>query len=178
MAQPLPTRKAAVATFNGDFYEFITLSGYGRMTADPQGLRLILAPDRANEQLGMAARACLAKSRWLDTPEKRGDLFHPERIAQGAKVWQQSILARYSYKSKAAIFRQMRWVDIDEKLRCLELTPSCNDRGKNFTTDGITPDLVIHLPLEVNVFSLGAALREAFRRCRGAGAAVPPDEAS
>lgn len=173
MVAPLPPRKSAAAKFNGDFFEIVTLSGYGRLTADPLGLRLQLAPDVADQQLGEAARDCLAKSRFLDTPEKRGDLFHRDRIAAQAAAWESLIMERYKYKSKAAIYRNMRWVDVDEINDQIELTPSFNDRGKVATAEGITPDMHILLPSDVSVIALGAALREAFRRCRGPGAHVP-----
>lgn len=173
MVVPLSPRKSAAAKFNGDFYEVVTLSGYGRLTADPLGLRRQLEPNASDLQLGEAVRECLAKSRFLDTPEKRGDLFHRDRMTAAAAAWETSIMERYKYKSKAAIYRMMRWVDVDEVNNQIEVTPSFNDRGKVFTAEGIAPEMRIQLPSDASATAVGAALREAFRRCRGPGAEVP-----
>ncbi|MFO1496584.1 MAG: contact-dependent growth inhibition system immunity protein [Lysobacterales bacterium] len=166
-------RQSASASFYGDFFYIVTLSGFGRVVPDPEGASGFLPPGASDQELGELTGRCLAMSRVLDTRDKRGDLFDADRLKTASTKWETEVMAIYGYKSSSAIYRWRRSVGVECEHGRIELTPRFNDRGKRFTGEGIDKSQHILLPVDIDAARLGAWLREAFRRCRGSGADVP-----
>lgn len=159
--------KKARISLNQDFILVETSSGWGRYTADPQGLEIYLKPDVGNIELGQAVLDALAKSRAVHSKDDL-DLFDWRKIEARYQAWIEQVKQRYGYKTKRAMFKEMMScrIELNPKRNRLELVPLIHNRLEGWTRekdDGIE-DIVI--PATSTPEQIGAALRLAFSRCR------------
>jgi len=178
----------AFALWNGDFYILETYSGYrGANRRDPNGAQHFLAPNENDEVLGLALLDALAKSRWvLATPrvgsvypegvEFDSDLYDYKKTGEHYAIWVKTVMDRYAYKTKKALFESMMSCGVEEKEGVITIRPSHHVKleawgGKE---EGVE-DVVI--PSDSTPAEIGAALRLAFSRCTGAGGLYPPPSA-
>lgn len=167
------------AVCNDKFVCVQTYSGYGGGTnADLKGKLNFLAPNASDEEFGKALLDALAHSRFV-LPEPRTDAWiHPDvefdleltdykLVASRYATWIGTLMERYGYKTKRALFKDMRKCSIDMKCGVITISPSHHEKPEAWGRtkgDGIE-DVVI--PAESTPAEIGAALRLAFSRCTG-----------
>lgn len=156
--------KNANAVFNGDFFFISTYSGYRMLGRDPKGAQHYLEPDASDETLGAAVLDALDRSRFLSI-EEADDFFNLKRSQERYEEWKRSVMARYGYKTKRALFKDMMSCSIQMAGDSIKVSPTDHDRldgwaGKN--AEG-TEDVVI--PASSSAAEVGTALRVAFSRC-------------
>lgn len=157
-------QKWASAYFNGDFIAVSTRSGYRGTARDPQGCETHLSPDASNETLGRSVLDAVACSRFLKLDEI-DDFFNLERTTLAYTKWVASLLERYKYKTRRALFKSMALCHITVTTGTLEIAPMRHEKLEAWSgkrNDGVDNIL---LPLERPPEEIGKALRIAFSRC-------------
>ena len=156
--------KNANAKFNGDFFFISTYSGYRMLGRDPAGAQHYLEPGADDAALGAAVLDALVRSRFLSI-EEANEFFNLERSKERYEEWKRSVMERYGYKTKRALFGDMASCDIQMVGENMTLVPTNHDRLEGWgreKSDGIE-DVVI--PANSSAAEVGAALRLAFSRC-------------
>jgi len=156
--------KQAAALFNGDFILVETYSGHRSSRFDPHGAQHLLAPEAGDETLGAAILDALSRSRFLPLEDAR-PFLDPQRVRQEYAAWTQSLMTRYRYKTKRALFGDMIRCGIQMAADIITIKPARHDRLEGWGRtlgDGIE-DVVI--PDGSTAADVGAALRLGFSRC-------------
>lgn len=167
----------AGAKFNGDFFCIETRSGYrGGSELDYKGKQHLLPSDASDETLGIAVVDALAHSRFVLGAPRAGSSYPPnvefdmelydynksnERYAQ----WIKNLMARYGYKTKRALFKNMHSCSIKSCQGIMNFHPWHHERLEGWSRakdDGIE-DVII--PADSTPVEIGAALKLAFSRC-------------
>src|SRR5687767_5276370 len=112
----------AGAVSNGDFVCVETYSGYRSSQSDPKGKQYLLSPDVSDQELGAAVLDALAHSRFV-TPQEDLDLFECDSLVLRYKEWVQSVMKKYRYKSKRAMFKNMKNCSIEKREGIIEISP-------------------------------------------------------
>ena len=166
----------AAAQINKDFISVETYSGYRSTQADPKGVEHFLSPDVDDNELGLAVLDALAHSRFV-LPEPRKDVWiHPEATfdmelydldlhLQRYDQWVASILKRYGYKTKRALFKDMKKCSIEKQNDLITISPSHHDKLEGWSGDGFTKTDNEVIPANSSPAEVGAALRLVFSRC-------------
>ena len=165
-------RRCAGAYFNGDFFEIDTQSGYRMFTADPLYEGIILAPNASNSELGDAVKTCLRQSRFLPTPELRGDLLVATRYVKAAEEWAAKMVLQFKYKNKTALYNKMHTCEIEELDSIISIASNIHDKLMNWTATREMEASKITVPSNSSAEELGAALRAGFKACSGRGSDV------
>ena len=165
-------RRCAGAYFNGDFFEIKTQSGYVMFAADPLYEGIVLAPNASNSELGEAIKTCLRQSRFLPTPELRGDLLLATRNVKAAEEWGAKRMLQFKYKNKTALYNKMHTCEIEELDDVISIASNIHDKLMNWTATRDMEASKITVPSNSSVDELGAALRAGFKACSGRGAEV------
>lgn len=165
----------AGAIYNGDFICVETYSGYRSSRSDPKGTQHLLIPDVSCEVLGVALLDALAHSRFV-LPEPRSDVWvHPEaefdsdlydykRGIERYAEWTKALMKRYGYKTKRALFKNMKSCNIESQNGTITIRPSYHEKLEMWSGDGISKDDYVVIPAS-SPAEIGAALRLAFSRC-------------
>lgn len=168
---------SAHAIENGDFICIETYSGYrGGTHADPKGASHLLPPDTTDAQLGEALVDALARSRFvLPAPRKDiwthpdvtfdRDLYDHEQVQARYRQWTSCLMARYGYKTKRALFKNMKNCSIELDGDVITICPSFHEKLETWSGEGITEEDYAILPANSSPSEIGAALRLAFSRC-------------
>lgn len=166
----------AEAGTNGDFIYVKTCSGYRSFRADPLGVEYYTRPDIADVELGSAVLDALTHSRFV-LPQYRADVWqHPDVIfdkelynrdatADRYREWVSRLQKSYGYKTKRALFKDMKTCDIECKVGGIIVRPRHHEKLELWTGKGISESDCFHVPLESDPSVIGATLRLGFNRC-------------
>lgn len=159
-------RPAASAHSNGDFILVESYSGLGRMQLDSEAPQFHLPMGSADLDAGRAVLEALSNSRQISMDEIP-QFFDLDRTNRVYKEWILDLIVRYGYKTKRALFKDMKSVSIrlNPSQTIMTLAPSHHDRLESWIrtkSDGIE-DVVV--PADSSPAEIGAALRLAFSRC-------------
>lgn len=167
----------ARALFNGDFICVETWSGYrGVDQLDDKGKQHLLVPDASDEVLGTAVLDAMAHSRFV-LPAPRTDVWiHPEvefdmelydykKSIERYAAWTKALMERYGYKTKRALFKEMKSCSIESKNGVIDIRPKHHEKLEGWSGEGITEEDHIKLAANSSAAEIGAALRLAFSRC-------------
>ena len=150
---------------NQDFIEVETFSGYSRRTSDPDGIQILLPLDVSDKELGQATLLALSKSRIIDVSEI-GTFFNIDNVMKRYDAWVADLMAKYNYKTKRALFKNMMrcYVEISDGI--LTISPSWHEKLEAWSGEGISDDDKVVLSVKSTTEEIGAGLRLAFSRCR------------
>ena len=160
----VPKKSWADTKINDDFICIRTASGYRSASPDYRGRQDFLPPNADDEVIGHTLIDALAQSKFLD-PMKNNDFFDSESVAQRYAEWVRAVMERYGYKTKRAMFKNMKSCRVECHNNVIMVKPSNHVKLEAWgreKSDGIE-DVVISAnssPREI-----GAALRLAFERC-------------
>ncbi|TDG02328.1 DUF1436 family protein [Paraburkholderia guartelaensis] len=157
-------KSRVTAKSNEKFICLVPQSGYRLAMAEPMAAEYVFAPDTHDDVLGEAVRSALAESRFLSLDEA-----NVLRLTADSRYveWVRSLTDRYGYRSKQALFKNMRSCSIVITGSELVLSPSHHDKLDSWSRakgDGIED---VTLPFDSPPIDIGAALRLAFSRCTG-----------
>lgn len=147
---------------NERFICIVPQSGYRLALADPRATECILPPDAPDDLLGEAVNRGLAESRFLSLEEANAMRATADSRYQ---EWVASLMGRYGFKTKSALFKNMKSCSVMRFNGNLVVVPSHHDRADSWSRskdDGIE-DVVI--AADSTVADIGAALRLGFGRC-------------
>jgi hypothetical protein len=168
----------AQAICNSKFICVETYSGYGSgNTRDPKGRQIFLALDASDEVLGKAVLDALALSRCFVLGAPRSDVqLHPEvefdmdlydyKLSIERNIaWIKHLMDRYGFKTKRALFKDMKNCGIERVEGVVTFSPSRHEtlEGWRRTKEDAFEDVVT--PADSPPAEIGAALRLAFSRC-------------
>jgi len=123
------------AGVNKDFIYVKSYSGYRSSRADPLGVEHHASPEIIDQELGVMVLDALAHSR-IVLPKPREDVWiHPEATfdmdlydydltSQRYDHWVSSTLEHYGYKTKRALFKDMKKCSIESKMGQITIRPS------------------------------------------------------
>ena len=157
----------AVVSFNGDFFEFTTMSNGGLRYGEPSVAPHYLAPDSDDSSLGQILRNALKASKQVSAEEFQ-KIFNSGIIQKRAKENEAWMMQKYGYKTQLALYKHMKYCSVNFSEGVIEISPSHSDKKGGYSRrvgDGIEN---IRLPDSVSDAELGAALRDGFKRCTGA----------
>lgn len=166
----------ASAFCNGDFICVKTYSGYNGGRGDPKGKQHLLAPDASDESLGLAVLDAMAHSRFVLGVPRPGSVYPPDlefdmdlydykKVAERYAAWTKALMERYGYRTRRALFKDMKNCSIESRNGVITIGPSNHEKLEAWgreKDDGIE-DVVI--PADSTPAEIGAALRLAFSRC-------------
>lgn len=150
---------------NQDFILVVTFSGYSRRTSDPDGIQILLPLDVSDEELGQATLLALSKSRIIDVSEI-GTFFNIDNVMKRYDAWVADLMAKYNYKTKRALFKNMMRCSVEISDGRLTISPSCHEKLEAWSGKGISDDDKIVLSVNSTTEEIGAGVRLAFSRCR------------
>jgi len=131
---------------------------------DPEVPEHLLLPTTAEEEIGRALLDALSRSRIL-APKENREFFSFERAGERYEEWVKKIMARYGYKTRRAMFVNMKqcWMHIEND--AIHLQPT--NHVKLEAWEGKKKDMpeTVVIPATSSAFEVGAALKEAFNRC-------------
>jgi hypothetical protein len=119
----------------------------------------------SDEELGAAVLDCLAHSRFLHTPELQDELFHPDAAARSYAAWIERLMRFGGYKTKRALFKDMLSCQIEQEDDTITMRPSRHEKLEAWSGEGFTDADNVVIRTDAPPGEIGAALREAFRRC-------------
>lgn len=153
-----------------------TYSGYGSSRADHKGVMHLLAPDASDQVVGEALLDTLSKSRFV-LPEPRKDVWiHPEATfdselydyaatVQRYKDWVFQLMSQYGYKTKKALFNDMKNCDVVMCSGEIIIGPSRQEKLEGWGETGLGGRDNVVIPTDSCPAEVGAALRLALSRC-------------
>jgi hypothetical protein len=156
--------KRASAMFNGDFFLIETWSGYRSLFRDNLGAQHFLEPNSNDESLGHAVLDALSRSRFCSLEEIQSRR-HSDRMAEEYATWVQSLMVKYGYKDKRALFKSMMNCNVKLAGGFITIGPMIHDSLDGwigFPRDENNPVII---PASSTAEEVGAALRLAFSRC-------------
>ncbi|MFC5694170.1 contact-dependent growth inhibition system immunity protein [Pseudomonas sp. GCM10022186] len=169
-------RAWANAKLNKEFICIETYSGYRMSQADHKGVTHLLAPDASDQAVGEALLDALSKSRFV-LPEPRKDVWiHPEATfdselydfdasEQRYKDWISQLMEKYDYKTKRALFKDMKNCSIELKEGSMTIRPSRHEKLEGWGGTGLGGSDYVIIPATSTPEEVGVALRLAFSRC-------------
>lgn len=154
----------ADAFFNGEFFYIRTMSQGMLAYAEPDAEPHYLSPDATNENLGRVMRRALVATK-LVTPTEFQVIYKSGVVQKVGDERNTLTMAKYGYKSKKAMYREMMccWIELADGQ--VGITPTVHDSLDGYhgaSKDGLE---ILQLPQGATDAELGAALREGFRRC-------------
>jgi hypothetical protein len=164
-ARPLRPRKWAGAVSNPQMMSVDTWSGYRVTIGDPAGPQHDFRHEVSDEELGAAVLDCLSHSRFLDTPELQDELFHPDAAARSYASWIERLMRFCGYKTKRALFKDMLSCSIEQEDGTITIRPSRHEKLEAWSAEGFTDADNVVIRADAPPGEIGAALREALRRC-------------
>jgi hypothetical protein len=163
MNDPIPQKWASVY-FNSDFYVVVSNSGYRGCALDPSGYEGHFSPTATDGELGNAVLEAISRSRFLKV-EEIGDFFNLEKTTSNYSNWVASLLERYKYKSRRALFKDMTLCNIEVISQEMEISPTRHEKLEGWGGLGNDGAEKVRIAADSSAAEVGRALRIAFSRC-------------
>jgi len=154
--------------WNDKFICIRVYSGYGRSVIDPDVEPYFLSPQCEDATLGQVVCEALSRSRTIP-PEQLGEFFDLKRTKAHYEQWVADMMARYGYKTRRALFKQMLSCEVMKQDSIITFGPSRHDRlegwglTKKDIAEGMTDEVIVDTATPEEI---GAALRRAMSRSR------------
>jgi CDI immunity protein len=154
--------KRTATIYKSDKYILVDpLSGANilKYLEDDDSSRVYLAPDAADEILGRALLAALARSRYVEERE----FFDPDRAMRAEANRQNDIMRRYGYKTKRDVYQKLDWCVAKMSDDKISIQPHRRYKPNFWKT--LPADRTVIIPETRDAAAAGAALRLALDRC-------------
>ncbi|MDT3664599.1 contact-dependent growth inhibition system immunity protein [Cronobacter dublinensis] len=148
-----------------EFISIETYSGLGRVSRDPLFTPHLLSPESDDESIGKAILQALSDSRTLILLEERVELFDLEKGKQRYCEWIAMLREKYGYKSRKALFKDMKYCSIHCVNGVINISPSRHEKLEAWGGTGRGGNDKVILSLENSPAEIGAGLRLALSRC-------------
>jgi hypothetical protein len=152
---------------NADSIQIATQSGYRIALSDPEGSIFLLSVSSTDADLGIAIIGSLNASRFFhpnDAPKGFFDIRG--RVVPEYNKWVESIMAKYGYKTKKSLFRNMKNCSIERMDGKIIIKPSFHEKLETWSGNGISENGYVIIPESASPAEIGAGLRLALSRCK------------
>lgn len=149
-----------------DFLSVDTYSGLGMVGRDPLFPPNLLPPDADDQTIGEAVLVALSNSRTLSL-EESADFFDLEKGKEQYAAWIAMLMERYGYKTKRALFKDMKRCSIHCINDVITISPTRHEKLEAWGGTGRGGSDKVILPVNSPPSEIGAALRLALSRCKG-----------
>ncbi|AJK18295.1 MULTISPECIES: contact-dependent growth inhibition system immunity protein [Yersinia pseudotuberculosis complex] len=168
----------ASVKMNTDFICVDTYSGYRSNQLDPLGVQHLSSPDVSDLYLGEMVKDALSHSRFV-LPAPRTDIWiHPEvtfdldlydsrRTVERYDEWVKKLMVHYGYKTKRALFKDMKSCDICCNHDAITISPTRHEKLEVWGGTGLKGSDNVILSVDSSPTEIGAGLRLALSRCKG-----------
>jgi hypothetical protein len=144
-----------------------TYSGLGRVGRDPAFPPHLLPPDAEDKLIGEKILQALSDSRTLNELKERIAFFDLEKGKEQYAAWIATLMGKYGYKTKRALFKDMKNCGIHCVNGVITISPTRHEKLEGWgRTKGDGIEDVI-LPANSSPADIGAGLRLALSRCKG-----------
>jgi CDI immunity protein len=150
---------------NDEFVQIETQSGYRGGLPDPLGRRVQLSPPATDDALGSAVLEALASSRFLHPNEHNAFFDIRGRVVPQYEEWVKSVMATYGYKTRRALFRNMKSCGVEEQNGVVTMRPMNHEKLEAWSGEGVAEDDVVQVQADSDAAEVGKALRIALSRC-------------
>lgn len=159
-------KKSILVGKNNDFISLTSLLICGMYAGDPEQNIIYLSPSSTNVELGIAAREKLKESREVDAREF-SEIVKSGRIKEWEKLTEQNIKKKYGYKTKNAIYKNMKSINITLLNNEIFIMPEKQIKLDNYTAVKDSEGNVIKFNYNANITEedLGVAIRNAMNFC-------------
>ncbi|EEM6163447.1 DUF1436 family protein [Salmonella enterica subsp. enterica] len=153
----------ARACLTDEFLCLETLSGSGIYCSDPAYPCQLLPFDSDNARIGYEVLRVLQNSR-IFTPEESDEYLYFESMQARYDVWSAGLMEKYKYKTKRALFKNMKNCPITCVDNIINIQPTRHTRLEQWDWGGHDND-VVRLPVISEPEEIGSALKQAFECC-------------
>lgn len=144
-----------------------TYSGLGRVGKDP-AFPSNLLPSRADDQsVGDIILQALLNSRTLTVLEDRVAFFDLEKGKERYANWIAMLMEKYGYKSKKALFKDMKNCGIHCVNGVITISPTRHEKLEGWGREKGDGIVDVILSADSSPAEIGAGLRLALSRCKG-----------
>jgi hypothetical protein len=152
---------------NNEFLLIETYLVFGRAVKDYDVQDYYLSPNADDKSIGETVLLALSQSRTLTSRSEKGiEYFDWYGVGkQKNEEWEKSVMKKYGYKTKRAMFEDMKSCDIELENGIITIGPSNHEKLKGWSGNGLTKDDYVVLPLDSSLEEIGAGLKLAFSRC-------------
>jgi hypothetical protein len=140
-----------------------TFSGYLATQGDPSGSTLVLGADALDAVVGDAVTECLFASRFIESKEEWRE-FAANR-EQAYEDFVHMLMAAGNYGSRRELFKAMASCSIEQTGSHITIRPTRHRKLEAWNGEGFTDADSVVVRADAPPDEIGAALREAFRRC-------------
>ncbi|WP_234015236.1 contact-dependent growth inhibition system immunity protein [Cronobacter dublinensis] len=142
-----------------------TYSGLGMVAMDPLFPPHLLSPESDDESIGKTIFQALSDSRKLTSLDERVELFDLEKGKLRYSEWIAMLREKYGYKSKKALFKDMKHCSIHCVNGVIKISPCSHEKLEAWVGTGRGGNDEVILSLENSPAETGAGLRLALSRC-------------
>ncbi|MEA9393596.1 contact-dependent growth inhibition system immunity protein [Acerihabitans sp. TG2] len=151
-----------------EFLNVETYSGLGMTGRDPLFPSHLLLPDVDDKSLGKAILQALSDSRILTELAERVEFFDLEKGKEKYAVWIAILMEKYGYKTKRALFKNMKKYGIHLVNNIITIRPSFHEKLEAWwSSDRISESDYVVFSADSSPAEIGAGLRLALSRCKG-----------
>ncbi|WP_439854840.1 contact-dependent growth inhibition system immunity protein [Pseudomonas yamanorum] len=155
----------AYVKFTNDFIFIETYSGYFNCLPDPEGVGIFLSHLSDDSSLGQSILDALAVSRMIDPKESPEFFDFRGRVAIQYNEWIANAMMKFEYKTKRALFKDMKSCSIDAFDGVITIRPSHHEKLEAWSGKGITEKDFVVISTNSSPDEIGVSLRLAFSRC-------------
>jgi hypothetical protein len=155
---------------NKDFVCIQTRSGCQSLNLpDPEGEEFFLMHDVSDEEMGKALISALSASRYLDIKECQasGNNFfdYRGRVEPEYKEWVDRTMARFGYKTKRTMFKDMLSCNVEVSNGLIMICPWHHVKLEALDGEGLTEADNVMISFNAPLVEVGVSLRLALSRC-------------
>ncbi|HEY4468701.1 MAG TPA: contact-dependent growth inhibition system immunity protein [Klebsiella sp.] len=157
----------ANAFVTNEFLNIETYSGLGMTGRDPLFPSHLLLPHIDDKSLGEEILQALFDSRTLTELADRVEFFDLEKGKEQYAAWTAMLMEKYGYKSKRALFKNMKKCGVHLTNNVITIRPSFHEKLEAWSGGKISEADYVVLPADSSPSEIGAGLRLALSRCKG-----------
>jgi len=156
----------ANAFVTNEFLNIETYSGLGMTGRDPSFPSPLLLLDIDDKSLGEEILKALSDSRTLTELADRIEFFDLEKGKEKYAAWVAMLMERYGYKTKRALFKNMKKCGVHLVNNVITIRPSFHEKLEAWSGGKISESDYVVLPADSSPAEIGAGLRLAVSRCK------------
>ena len=150
---------------NEDFILIITRSGLGMVQDDNLFPIYIFEPEIDDETLGKSLLQALNNSRTISDATERAEFFNLEKSKQQYEEWVKMLREKFQYKSRKALFKNMKNCHIWLNNGQIEIEPTKHVKLEAWDGEGIKEEDHVYLSITDSPSEIGQGLKLALQRC-------------